>query len=134
MSLGVDRVVDYHQTDLADLEGHYDVVVDWTTNYRFAEIAHLLSAHGRFVPADPLKNAGDFEEGSEAALKSGYLMATRAKRTDLMTISEWIEAGSVRPVVDSVFPIDQFEQALERLGTRAKRGRVVLQVTANPSL
>ena len=128
VSMGADRVIDYRRTDLADLSERYDVIMDWTTNYRFTEIAHLLTERGRFVPADPFKNAADFEEGSEAASKTGYLLATKATRTDLATISEWVEAGVVRPIVDSVFPLDQHEQALRRLEVRAKRGRVVLQL------
>ena len=60
-------------------------------------------------------------------------MATKAKRTDLATISGWIEAGAVRPVVDSVFQLDQYEQALGRLKARAKRGRVVLQLVPEPT-
>ncbi len=128
--LGADQVLDYRQTDLADLDERFDVVVDWTTNYRFSEVAHLLTDQGRFVPADPFKHSEDFQKGSEAATLTGKLLATKGSQADLATVAGWVEAGLLRPVVDSVFAFDDYKRAFERLGARAKRGRVVFQMVA----
>ncbi|MEM9382782.1 MAG: NAD(P)-dependent alcohol dehydrogenase [Planctomycetota bacterium] len=126
-SMGADRVVDYRRTPIADLSGRFDLVVDWTTRYRFAELAHLLADDGRFVPADPFKNAEDLREGSASAARTGRLFASRGTRAELDAVTEWVESGRVRPVVDSVFDLDDHARALERLAARAKRGRVVLR-------
>lgn len=126
--LGADRVLDYHQTSLADLNERFDVVVDWTTHYRFSEISHLLTDPGRFVPADPFKNSEDFQEGSAAAASTGKLLAVQGSQADLATVTRWVDAGLLKPVVDSVFAFDDHQQAFERLAARAKRGRVVMQM------
>ncbi|MEM6672032.1 MAG: NAD(P)-dependent alcohol dehydrogenase [Planctomycetota bacterium] len=129
-SMGADRFVDYRQTRVGDLTDRFDVIVDWTTKYRFAEVEHLLAADGRFVPADPFKNADDLRAGSESAERTGRLFAACGTRAELDVVREWVESRRLRPVVDRVFDLDDHARALERLGTRAKRGRVVLRVAS----
>jgi NADPH:quinone reductase-like Zn-dependent oxidoreductase len=38
----------------------------------------------------------------------------------------WIEAGKVKPVIDSTFPLEQAEQAHQRLQSGAHAGKVLL--------
>jgi len=39
-----------------------------------------------------------------------------------------VDAGELRPEVDSVFPLTQAGAAFERVAARGKRGKVVLEV------
>lgn len=125
LGMGADRVVDYHQTPLSDLSERYDVIVDWTTRYRFADIAHLLSEQGRFVPADPFQNQADFEPGTVAAEQTRYLLAAKGTRADLTTIAEWVDEGLLEPAVDSEYALTDVAAAMARLHQRHKQGRVV---------
>lgn len=126
-SLGADRVVDHRTTDLRSLGGRYDAIFDWSTQYRYAQIARLLADTGVFVPADPFKNAKDLVPGTEAAERTREMMVTRACGDDLAVIGGWVEAGLLQPMVDSRFPAAGTAAAVERLGARGKRGRVVLE-------
>ena len=50
-------------------------------------------------------------------------MGTRA---ELLEASRFIEAGTVRPVVDSVFPLSEARQAQEHMLTRKLFGKIIL--------
>ena len=53
----------------------------------------------------------------------GSYMGTRA---ELLEASRFIEAGNVRPVVDSVFPLSEARQAQERMLARKMFGKIIL--------
>jgi NADPH:quinone reductase-like Zn-dependent oxidoreductase len=50
-------------------------------------------------------------------------------RKQLVELARLADAGKLRPVIDSVFPLEQASAAFARLAERGKRGKVVLQVT-----
>ncbi len=49
-------------------------------------------------------------------------------REQLIELARLVDEGAVRPVIDSVFPLAEARAAFERVMTRGKRGKVVLQV------
>lgn len=46
----------------------------------------------------------------------------------LLDLKTLVDAGELRPEVDSVFPLREAEAAFERVAARGKRGKVVLEV------
>ena len=46
----------------------------------------------------------------------------------LAEIGELLEAGSIRPVIDKVFPFDQAKEALAYLEKGRAKGKVVVQI------
>lgn len=127
-SLGADVVYNYRETPLSELDLKFDLILDVSTVLRYADISEMLTENGRFIPLDPFKNEADFAEGSESAKRTLYLFVSKGSREDLDTLTGWIESGTLVPYVDSVFKVDEIEKALERLNTRAKRGRVVIRM------
>ena len=51
----------------------------------------------------------------------------------LLELATLVDAGELRPEVDSVFPLSEAQAAFERLAGRGKRGKVVLEVAADDS-
>lgn len=47
----------------------------------------------------------------------------------LAEITKLVDAGDLRPEVDSVYPLEDFEAAFKRLTEPGKRGKVVLEIT-----
>ena len=48
--------------------------------------------------------------------------------SQLAEIGELLKAGSIRPVIDKVFPFDQAKEALAYLEQGRAKGKVVVQV------
>ena len=49
-------------------------------------------------------------------------------RAQLAELTRLVDAGRLRPTIDSVFPLDDVRAAFERSGARSTRGKVVLRV------
>ena len=48
-------------------------------------------------------------------------------RADLQATLEWAAAGKLKPVIDSVFPLDQVPAALEKLRSRNMQGKILIE-------
>ena len=48
-------------------------------------------------------------------------------RADLESTLEWAAAGKLKPVIDSVFPLDQVPAALEKLRSRNMLGKILIE-------
>jgi NADPH:quinone reductase-like Zn-dependent oxidoreductase len=54
-------------------------------------------------------------------------------REQLSELARVVDEGAVRPLIDTVFTLDEVRQAFERVAQRGKRGKVVLQIRAEPA-
>lgn len=127
-SLGAEHTVSYSTNDITKLKKKFDVILDLSTAYTYAQISHLLTDNGRFIPADPNKNASDLKEGTESAAKTRYLMVPKGVNKDLELIQRWIDDGVIMAPVDQVFDLSEFELAMKRLASNGKKGRIVLRI------
>ncbi|KAM5353978.1 hypothetical protein ACJ41O_000628 [Fusarium nematophilum] len=68
-------------------------------------------------------------EGETKSVARGEWFLVEPRGSDLTEISGLIEAGTMRPLVDSVYPLDKFDEAFERVQGGRTKGKVVIQVT-----
>jgi NADPH:quinone reductase len=126
--LGAETVVDYHRPDFIEQlrsaapEG-FDVLFDGTGNDVRDRALSLVGDGGRAIliaiGAPPPPAADGVEVQSFAAtVNSGRLQA----------VAELVSGGSLRMPVQAEFPLKRARQALEQVGARHGRGRVVLLV------
>lgn len=127
-SLGADEVIDYHQKDPATLNTTYDVIFDTVNFYPFPKVKHLLKPIGRMVTVNP--GASFAPKWLKRLRGQSQLdgLFVQAKGDDLATISEWIAAGKVRPVVDQCYPLANAAEAHLYSETGRVRGKLVLVV------
>ncbi|MFB5761288.1 NADP-dependent oxidoreductase [Paenibacillus medicaginis] len=125
-SLGADQVIDYTTTAFEDVVKEVDLVVDSiggdTENRSWA----VLKKGGILVSLaqDP---------SQENAQKHGVTAKFNTKfptYTDLQTITELMAKGTIKAEIDSTFPLNQADKALEKSEARHGRGRILLQVNS----
>jgi NADPH:quinone reductase-like Zn-dependent oxidoreductase len=58
----------------------------------------------------------------------GIYFVVEPNGAQLAEITELVDAGELQPEVDSVYPLEDFQAAFERLTVPGKRGKVVLQI------
>ncbi len=126
--LGADQVIDYRQTNIQTLAEEFDLIFDLTTDLRFKHIKHLLSKNGRFIPADPMKNAVDFLNNAVCSKKTKYLFVQYGNYEKLTRIAGWVEEGRLIAQIDSQFSFSDFDTAFDRISEKGRRGRVVLSI------
>ena len=133
-SLGADEVIDY-TTEGLDARGvGYDALIDLYGNPSLAECRRVLKPHG--VLALVGGTGGRWFMGVDRWLRAlavaPFLRLTvrplihKDSRTDLVTLTELIEAGRVTPAVVRTFPLAAAAEAIEYVRQGRARGQVVL--------
>ncbi len=126
-SLGADRVIDYATTDFAAEQQVYDLVMDTVGNAPFTRCAPVLAPKGALlavlgVPEDLFRRPRDGRR---------IVGGTSAERPeDLRLLADLLAAGTIRAVVDRVYPLADIRNAYAHVDSGRKRGAVVLAIEA----
>jgi len=146
--LGADVVVDYKTQDFETLLRDYDVVLNSQDTKTLHKSLSTLKAGGHLIS---ISGPPDAQFASDAGLSwffkgvmrlLSYKIRIEAKQHDvdyaflfmkaqgkqLEKITELIESGAIRPVVDKVFPFDQTNQALAYVESGRAKGKVVIKI------
>jgi putative PIG3 family NAD(P)H quinone oxidoreductase len=142
MSLGADIAVDTTKQDFAEVAksaGGVDVVLDMVGGDYFPKDLDSLNTGGRIVFIASL-GGGEvplqiFRIMQKRAVVTGSTLRPRSADEKARLAGEverivwpWIEAGKVKPQVDSTFPLGEAAQAHARLEKGAHVGKIVLTV------
>jgi NADPH:quinone reductase-like Zn-dependent oxidoreductase len=135
-SLGADDVVDYRTTDLATLGRRFDVVLDIGGNRPLRALRRLLTPTGTLVIVGGEDGGQVLGMGRQllALLLSPFsrqalrMFVASENAADLAVLTGMIEAGTVTPVVDRTFPLDQTAAAVAYMSGGQARGKVVVTV------
>lgn len=127
--LGADEVLDYEKQPIFGTDRSYDVIFDAAATCSFSQARRCLKDRGAYVSTLP-------SFGLMAAWLRSLLLSSRKaafilmkpRGEDLETITRWVESGKLKPVLDSVFPLEQVRQAHERSQEGHPRGKIVLRI------
>ncbi|WP_095091111.1 NADP-dependent oxidoreductase [Mesorhizobium sophorae] len=146
--LGADVVVDYRKDDFEKALSGYDVVLNSQDAKTLEKSLNVLKPGGKLIsisgPPDP-----EFarEKGLNLMLRLILRLLSRGIRTkarrrgvtysflfmwaqgdQLGKITSLIESGTIRPVVDRVFPFEATNEALAYVESGRAKGKVVIKV------
>lgn len=137
-SLGADEIIDYKKQPPRawaeeDPSRRVDVVFDCVGRAAAEPVWHTLRENGRFVtivpPAD-MKWKWDLDTPADVASGvKGTFFLMHPSGEDLGHITEFIDAGHCRAVVDSCYSLEEGVAAFERVDSGRTIGKVVLKVT-----
>ncbi|MCS7167967.1 MAG: zinc-binding dehydrogenase [Gemmatales bacterium] len=134
--LGADYVVDYTQHDVAQevrniTQGRgVDIVFEHIGQAMWQAALKSLARNGRIVTCGA--TTGPKVELDLRFFFTQQLVVTGAymgSRHDLLTVLRLVERRQLRPVIDSVFPLEQTRQAQEHMEQRRMFGKIVIRVT-----
>jgi len=126
LGLGAGEVFDYHAGDwvqqvLAVVPGGVDVLFDAAGGQTRDQAVGALRDGGRAI----------FLVGAPDQLGrgvTGEALDADVNRQRLDAIGRLVDEGRLRPQIEAVLPFEQVREALERVGGRHTRGKVVLQI------
>jgi len=123
--LGAQQVIDYTTTRFEDVVNDADAVIEslggevrersWKTLKKGGILVALIGP-------PPAQETADRYGVRQA------LMWVHGDRAQLEEIGKLVDAGHVRPVIDTVIPLRDAARAQERSQTKHARGKIVLQV------
>jgi NADPH:quinone reductase-like Zn-dependent oxidoreductase len=131
-SLGADKVIDYTQEDFTQSGETYDVIFDAVRKSSFSRCASSLEENGFYLSTDM---------GLALMLQTLWTSMTGGKKIvsgiasnrveDLVFLTELIEAGKVKSVIDRSYPLEQMVEAHRYVDKGHKKGNVVITVEHN---
>ena len=127
--IGADLVIDYTAQDFTDGAGDFDIVFDVIGRAPFGSVLRLLRPGGRYVVANP--HTAQLIRGLWASLTGDKKMVfSSGAATDehLRAVTELVEAGELRPVIDRQYPLEQMAEAHRYADTEQKLGNIVIVV------
>ena len=130
--LGARDVIDYTQTDFTRAGQAYDVIFDVAGTSSFGRCRAALNRPGWYLTTAPspaifaqMAWTARFGDRKAAVAFTG-LRPAREKRRDLDYLRGLAEAGSLRPVIDTSYPLPQVADAYRHVDAGHKKGNVVL--------
>jgi NADPH:quinone reductase-like Zn-dependent oxidoreductase len=129
--LGADEVVDYTKISMEEWVGgdatkKFDVVFDCAGRKSMLDGWNAVKENGAYISVVP--GFTEPEGGKPAGVRTAwFVMVSRGE--ELEEISKFIEKGLVKGAVDSVWKLEEYEQAFAKTASGHARGKVVLKVT-----
>jgi NADPH:quinone reductase-like Zn-dependent oxidoreductase len=123
-SLGADEVIDYTKEDFSSLLRDYDIVLDTMGGDIYRKSFTVLKKGGRLVS---LLERPDEALARKTATKALYMfMQPNGKELD--EIAGLLRQAKIKPVVGTVFPLEDVRKAQELSASHHAPGKIVLQV------
>lgn len=134
--LGADYVIQYKATPFRDevkkisakeRKAGCDIVVDHVGTESFLDSLKCLAPGGKLVTCGATTGAKVEIDLKPLFFKNiSILGTTMGSKADLLGILRLVEAGKLKPVIDSVLSMEDLPYALERLENRSVFGKIVL--------
>jgi NADPH:quinone reductase-like Zn-dependent oxidoreductase len=138
-SLGADHVIDYTKEDFTKTGGgSFDVLVDVAGNHSWSECKRVLGENGTMIIVGGRKTnrwigpMGDAVKRRLASVPGSRTVAApflaQLNKEDLDVLRELLEAGKVKPVIESRYELSEVPEALRYVGAGHAKGKVVISV------
>ena len=124
--LGADEVIDRAATPFEAAVRDVDVVLDGVGGAVTERSWSVLRPGGLLVTI--VRQPADWTAGRAAR---GQFILVGPSRTQLNELARLIDAGTIRPIVEAVLPLDRAREAYERGINGHPRGKLVLAVAAD---
>ncbi|MBV9449410.1 MAG: NAD(P)-dependent alcohol dehydrogenase [Streptosporangiaceae bacterium] len=136
-SLGASRVIDYTSEDFTARREAYDLILDNVGNRPLRSLRRALTRTGTLVinaGGSPGEFFGPVGAMVKAALADRFvrqhlrILPVRQERAELTAVSEFVESGTLTPVIDRTYPLADTAAALRYVEQGHVRGKVVITV------
>ncbi len=135
-ALGADHVVDYTKDDFTLGGPRFDLVFDTVGNRSIAECRRVLVPKGAFVSCSGgssgwiwLLRMVWMRLASLFTSQKLVTLVTKPTRDDLLVMTDLVEAGKARPVIERRYELSQVAAALTHIGEGRAQGQTVIRIT-----
>lgn len=147
-SLGVDEIIDYKTKQFENILENYDAVFDTLGGESLEKSFTVLKDGGEIVSISGLPNARFAKDRGLGFLKTMLLSLVSKKLTklekkhdvhyrylfmkasgeQLRILTDLIESGKIKPVIDKVFSFEEAQKAIEYSESGRAKGKVILKI------
>ena len=107
-SLGADKVIDYTKEDFTQTGETYDLILDILGKSSFSRCKNALTQNGVYLLASfKMKQVFQMLWTSVFGRKKVICVMASEKSEDLVFIKGLVEAGKIKALIDSCYPLEQ---------------------------
>ncbi|KAK7397637.1 hypothetical protein QQX98_012992 [Neonectria punicea] len=131
---GASEVVDYTKQSIDAWAGEVptvrevDLVLDCVGGATMGSCWAAIKNGGTFLSVAGQPTASKPETETKTVAKGEWFLV-QGRGSDLAEVAQLVDAGKIKPLVDSVFPFEKFAEAFERVESRKSNGKVVITVS-----
>jgi len=146
--LGTDLIIDYKNSDFENRLNNYDVVLNSQDQKTLEKSLEILKSGGKLIsisgPPTPdfakeinapwfvkmilsLLSFGIRKKAKNKNVEYSFLFM-KANGDQLDKLTQLIESGKIKPVLDKVFPFEKTNEALAHVESGRSKGKVVIRI------
>jgi NADPH:quinone reductase-like Zn-dependent oxidoreductase len=136
-SIGADSVIDYTREDVAAGHNRYDLIVDTAGRRTLSQLRRALTPHSTIVIVGGEGGGrwlGGFDRGFRGQLMGPLVrqrirqLSAKVNHDGLVVLKDLIEAGKIRPVIDTTFPLSEVPKAIRRWEDGNSHGKIAITI------
>ncbi|MGB3635567.1 MAG: NAD(P)-dependent alcohol dehydrogenase [Rubrobacteraceae bacterium] len=136
-SLGADHVIDYTKEDFTEGGQRYDLILQAAGTHSPSDCIRALTSKGTLLQLSGDSNGhwiGPVDRILKALVLSPFvsqkmmLFTVKPNKEDLQFLKQLIEAGTVTPLIDRIYPLSEIPEAIRYLEKGHARGKVVVTI------
>lgn len=141
-SLGAEQIVAYDSAPREGFGGPYDAIIDTGGDTSLSKLRSMLAPQGTLVIVGG--EGGDAFTGMGRQLHARALspfvrqrltfIVNRERQSDLERLADLVADGTVRPAVETVYPLDKAAKAIEHLVAGHAKGKVAISVFSSSEM
>ncbi len=127
--IGADHFFDHTKGHFSARGQTYDVIFDMIASKPYARCVAALKAGGRYLMGNP-RMLDMFRSAltTRTTDKTVLFAFAGEKEEELLALGKMIEDGSIRPVVDKIYPMEQAADAHRRVETEQRLGPIAIAI------
>lgn len=129
-SLGAEQTLDYKKNEHLSVSQNFDIIYDTTRQYAFSQMKDKLSPGGIMVTTSPTPSNFFNVFVSGFSDKKLRITIVKPNPTGLAEIKSMVEAGTIKPHIQKVFPLSEVVAAHQHVETGRTVGKVVVRFDA----
>jgi NADPH:quinone reductase-like Zn-dependent oxidoreductase len=129
-SLGADKIYDYTKEDFTDDNDKYDFIFDAVGKSTFTKCKPLLKEKGIYISSElgPYSQNIFYPLLTSRLSKKVIFPMPYSKQKTIPYISNLLEKGKFKPVIDREYSLEDISKAYEYVITAEKTGNVIINV------
>ena len=126
-SIGADLSLDYNSDFLRDRK--FNLIFDAAGKLNFNACQGALAPKGVFITTQPLRDLGGGLRAVFSAKKWAFLYVAHSGKNRMARLLQLAQHELVSPVVDSVYDLDNIQEAFEKYMSASVQGRIVIRMS-----
>ena len=126
-SIGADHFFDYAREDFTKSGQSYDVIFNMVAHTSYSACIAALKPGGRYLMGNP-RLSDMLRSVLTPILTDKTVTFTFARETEeeLLALKKLVEEGTIKPIVDKVYPMEQVAEAHRRVEAEQRLGTIVI--------